>query len=135
MHITPQELSQLDRVATERVLHDAFLEAHPEYCSRAPESAERVAARAVDHQLHPLFANILARHSALPFRSRVGDHRSFATSTEAVAFERGVNEFLRDQTEPPGLPSGPRYEGYTWAKAQTQAAPAVVPHRRAVEAV
>lgn len=133
--MTPQELSQLDRVATERMLHDAFLESHPEFAKRQPAAAERVATRSVDPNLHSVFDVILARHSALPFRARVGDHRSFATSAEAVAFERGVNEFLRDQTEPPGLPSGARYEGYTWAKVQTQAAPAVVPHRRAVEAV
>lgn len=69
--------------------------------------------------------------AALPYRARVGKRPAFASSYEAVQYERGFSEFSEHRTEPPGLPSGPRYQGFLDARDALDRAESQ--HRRATE--
>lgn len=133
------DLEQLDRAAERRDHHAEFVKHHPEFLKEQPAAAERVERLhptivdliAADSNLEPRFAAILTRQSQ--FHARVGDRRAFSTSAGAVAFERGYGDYMRDQTEPPGCPYGPRWEGYMLARFERDEALAVVPHRRSEE--
>ena len=64
---------------------------------------------------------------ATVFHARVGTRPAFATSHEAVQFERGYNDY---PNQPPGLPYGPRIDGYFAAElAHADALAAMVEHR------
>jgi len=95
MSFTPHELDQLEQHAIRADRDAQFHKAHPEYSE--PNA-----------HVHPLFASIL-NSAARPFRARVGKRPAFATSHEAVQYERGFSEY---PNQPPGLPHGPRMQGY-----------------------
>lgn len=42
MHLTPNELAQIDRAAEQREHHAAFIAAHPEFVKAQPQAAARV---------------------------------------------------------------------------------------------
>ena len=80
----------------ERQVRDAdFAAAHPELTA----------------SLHPTIAQAFRplMFPAPKFTARVGKSPLFATSHEAVQYERGFNEF---PNQPPGLEHGPRMQGY-----------------------
>ena len=52
-------------------------------------------------------AEFMARNTV--YRARVGRKPAFATSADAVAYERGFEQF---PIEPWGLPGSPRMQGY-----------------------
>ena len=64
--------------------------------------------------------------SALPFRARVGKRRAFATTQQAVAYERG---FAAHPTQPWGLPDSSAMQGYLDADP-TQSDEALMHDRR-----
>ena len=103
MTYTTDEMAQLDRAGEKRVHLDAFIAAHPECLAAAIQRAT-------------------------VYRARVGLRRAFSTSAQAVAYERGWNEF---PNQPPGLPHGPRMDGYRDADQALSDQLSVAQERRA----
>lgn len=88
MSYTTEEMAQLDRIAEKRVHLDAFIAAHPEYLQAVIQRAT-------------------------VYRARVGQRRAFATSAQAVAYERGYENF---PSQPWGLSDSPAMQG--WSDAE-----------------
>ena len=66
------------------------------------------------------------------YRARVGQKRAYPTSAEAVAYERGFNDF---PSQPWGLCDGPAMDGYRDAESVLADQLSVREERRAVEIV
>lgn len=92
---------QADREIERRLHHDDFVRRHPEYLT------------------------------AKLFNARVGKKTAFATSHEAVQYERGFTDYQEHKTEPPGLTTGPRYQGFLDAREAQERS--LSQHRRAME--
>ena len=66
------------------------------------------------------------------YRARVGQKRAYLTSAEAVAYERGFNDF---PSQPWGPCAGPAMDGYRDAASALTEQLSVREERRAVEIV
>ena len=105
MTYTTDEMVRLERAAEKRVHLDAFIAAHPEYLAAAIQRAT-------------------------VYRARVGLRRAFSTSAQAVAYERGYENF---PTQPWGLGDSPAMRGYCDAEQALADQLSVTEERRAFE--
>lgn len=113
----------------------AKIELHAGNTLELPVAQSFSALIAAEPNLHPAFAaavtQSLDKHdnrTPLKFRARNGAHRCYATSAEAIAYERAFDAF---PTQPWGLPDSAAMDGYR--DAEQVLANSLTPDRRVVE--